>query len=356
MSDKKLSKNEQRVLYGLIKYPLLNDRELAEKLKLNISTLTAIKNRMKKRDYFFTVRIPMLQNIGCELISVSFFKLNLLMTNEQRVKMEKEFSEKYPENVFLLSETDLLLAISIAENFTEMQKVIEDMKTTANKYDALEEHEIINIFFPFQTSNIYNFFDFAPILRRTFNIKEAEEKEPKVMKVYSEPKKLSRIEKIVYYGLIKYPDLPDKKIAEYTKVTRQVVARLRKEFETEELIKTVRIPNLKKLDFQIITGAFAIVNLKTVRNLRKKGISMVTQNIPTTCWISGKYEVFILAAMRNYDDFKDLYIKGMSFFKKHNYFQESPMPQIMSVNFVNYLKNHDYAPLVKKVFQITEID
>jgi DNA-binding MarR family transcriptional regulator len=334
----------------------MNDRELAEKLKLNISTLTAIKNRLKKRDYFFTRRIPLLQNVGCELISVGLAKLNILMSPENRQKMEKEFVEKYPETFLMMNEADYLLCISIAENFTEMQKVIEDIKTTANKYEALDEQEFSNFFFPFQTSQVLNFFDFSQLLQRTFNIKEDEKRELKPAKISAEPKKLSRIEKIVYYGLIKYPDLPDKKIAEYTNVTRQVVARLRKEFENENLIKTVRIPNLKKLDFQIIACAYAVINNDAVKTIRKKGVGMVMQNIPVIFWVSGKYEVFILAAMKNYDDYKDLYLKGFSFFKKYNYFRETPLPQTLSVNYVNYLKNHDYAPLVKKIFEITEID
>ena len=46
--SKRLSTNEKKVLYGLVKYPLDNDRELALKLNFKMSTLTAIKNRLKK--------------------------------------------------------------------------------------------------------------------------------------------------------------------------------------------------------------------------------------------------------------------------------------------------------------------
>ena len=261
MSEKRLSKNEQRVLFGLVKYPLMNDRELAEKLKLNISTLTAIKNRLKKREYYFTKRIPLMQNVGCELLSIGFAKINILMSVENRHKMEKELSQKYPETFFMLNEADFLLYISIAENFTEIQKVIEDIKSTVNKYEAMDEQEFTNFYFPFQTCQIFNFFDFSSLLQRTFKIKDDSKKEPKPLKLLPEPKKLSRIEKIVYYGLIKYPDMPDQKVAEFTNVTRQGVARLRKDFENENLIKTVRIPNLKKLDFQIIAFAYALINL-----------------------------------------------------------------------------------------------
>jgi DNA-binding MarR family transcriptional regulator len=356
MSDKKLSKNERMVLYGLVKYPLLNDRELAEKLKLNISTLTAIKNRLKKRKYFFTARIPMLQNVGCELLGFTYFKLSLLLTPEQRVKMEKEFSEKYPEAVFMVIESDYFICISIAENFTEMKKVIDEIKSTADKYNAIEEHGSNTYFFPFQTTRILNFFDYAPLLQRAFDIKETKKKELRPLKVYPEPKKLTRIEKIVFYGLIKYPDLPDKKIAEYTNVTRQVVARLRKDFEKDELIKTVRIPNIQRLGFQIMGFAVARINVKDVQDQRKKVLKIMSQDIPTIFWSSGNFEAIMVSVMKNFDDYKELYVRGLGLLQKHNYLIELPAPHSLSVNFLSYIKNHDYAPLVKKIFNITEVD
>jgi hypothetical protein len=160
----------------------------------------------------------------------------------------------------------------------------------------------------------------------------------------------------VYYGLIKYPDYPDKKIAEYTNVTRQVVARLRKEFETDNLIRTVKIPNLQMLGFQIVSYATANINMKVVQEVRKKGSKMILQDIPTIFWASGSVESVIISAMQDFDDYKDLYVKGFGHLKRYNFIMEMPEPKSLSVNYLKYIKNHDYAPLVKKVFEITEVD
>ena len=45
-----LTKKEKQTLYGLVKYPDFSDRELSEKINLNISTITAIKGRLKKKN------------------------------------------------------------------------------------------------------------------------------------------------------------------------------------------------------------------------------------------------------------------------------------------------------------------
>jgi hypothetical protein len=301
----------------------------------------------------------MLHNIGCELMGVGITKLNLTLSNDERSRMEEELAAKHPEAVFMLVESDFIFTILMAQNFTELKKVLDEIRSIASKYNALEEQDSFNFFYPFQTTRVMNYFDFAPIIQRGFGIKDDKKKEPRLFKVLPEPKKLTRIEKLVFYGLIRYPDLPDKKIAEYTSVTRQVVARLRKDFEKEEFMRTVRIPNLKMLDFQIIGFAFAKINpamSDPAQDTRKKGIKMITSDVPTIFWVSGNYESIVMSVFKDFDDYKDLYIKGFGVLHKYNFFEELPVPQSLSVNYANYLKNHDYAPLVKKIFDITEMD
>ena len=64
MALKDLSPNEKAVFHALVKYTSLNDRELSEQVAVKLSTVTAIKNRLKSRGYFMTVRVPQLQRLG----------------------------------------------------------------------------------------------------------------------------------------------------------------------------------------------------------------------------------------------------------------------------------------------------
>ena len=97
----RLNKNEKLVLYGLVKYPLFNDRELAEKIKLKMTTVTAIKNRLKKNGYYYTVRIPVLQNLGCELLMASLLSFNPTKTVDETFPVHNEvIGESVPEVIF----------------------------------------------------------------------------------------------------------------------------------------------------------------------------------------------------------------------------------------------------------------
>ena len=60
-----LSEKEKVVLYGLSKYPNYTDKLLSKKLNLKHSTVTAIRHRLHKNEYFRKLIIPKLQNMGC---------------------------------------------------------------------------------------------------------------------------------------------------------------------------------------------------------------------------------------------------------------------------------------------------
>ena len=65
-----LTGREKLVLWGLCRYPLLNDEELAKKLDLKRSTLTAIKNRLKGKGWFSLNYIPNFRKLGCQFFSI----------------------------------------------------------------------------------------------------------------------------------------------------------------------------------------------------------------------------------------------------------------------------------------------
>ena len=72
MAKRGLTGNEKQVLYGLIHHPVLNDRELSELLGVKVSTVTAIRRRLRRAEYFVTRRLPMMHRLGWEILADSF--------------------------------------------------------------------------------------------------------------------------------------------------------------------------------------------------------------------------------------------------------------------------------------------
>jgi DNA-binding MarR family transcriptional regulator len=348
----RLNKNEKLVLYGLIKYPLFNDRELSEKIRLKMTTVTAIKNRLKKNNYYYTVRIPVLQNLGCELMMTSYLRYNPLKTEKERIKGHNDkLADRTPEIVYSITESDLGFCLGIAKNYTEIYNTIENMERIYREQDFIEDNHPNYFFFPFEYSKIYNFFDFAPIMKHTFKVAiKGEEDDLTPAEI---PKmditKLSNVEKRVLYGLIRFPDIPDSKIAENIDVTRQVVSKLKKSFEVDGILKTLRIPNLKKLGFEIMSVSHYKHNPKVPLDKRGKGILRVLSEFPQIFVISGNLESMMINVTRDYTEYQELKNKANSYYKKQEFLIQEPSNLVFSIPNMRAIVEHNYAPLVQKI-------
>jgi hypothetical protein len=90
MSVKNLTKNEKDTLWGMVNHPTLNDRALAKKTRLKLSTVTAIRRRLREREYFWTVNIPNFSRLGFELLCVEYGSFNEAVPVERRIKYFNE--------------------------------------------------------------------------------------------------------------------------------------------------------------------------------------------------------------------------------------------------------------------------
>jgi DNA-binding MarR family transcriptional regulator len=351
----RLNKNEKLVLYGLIKYPLYNDRELSDKIRLKMTTVTAIKNRLKKNNYYYTARIPVLQNLGCELLMASFMNFNALKSDKDLIKVHKNNLENdCPEVVYSSMEADAGFYLGIGKNYSEMHSAIESVERVYRENDFIENKSPSYFFFPFEYSKIQNFFDFAPIIKHTFGVSIKGDDDD--MMPAEIPKtditKLSNVEKRVLYGLIKYPDIPDSKIAENIAVTRQVVSKLKKSFEVDGLLKTLRIPNLRKLGFGIMAVSHFRHNPKIPLEKRGKGIKQLLAEYPQILMVSGNLDSMMINVCRDFAEFQELKSKTLAYFKKQEFILQEPRILVFSIPNITMISEHNYAPLVQKVLNL----
>ena len=356
----KLNYNEKLVLYGMIRYPLLNDRELTDKLKLKMTTVTAIKNRLKRNNFYSTIRVPVLQYFGTELFTAIRVSVSPLVTEQEFIVKMKDFSENIPEFFYAGVESGNGFGLGFSRNYTDLITTMEQMSFTIRKQELVENLEPpIHSYaiFPLKNSIILNFFDFSQVLSREFGISFGDEPDD-IYPSLPKPKKdhLTNIEKRVLYGLVNYPNLPDSKISEKIGVTRQVISKLKKQFEDDGLIKTIKIPNFKQLGYEILVLAHNHHNPLTPISKRKKGIKMVMSELPNIFVISGNLESFVISIVKDFQEFQELKSKTLALYKQENYLIEEPDIQLYSIRNLNIIINHKYGPIVKKIFELEDID
>ncbi|MEM3341806.1 MAG: hypothetical protein QW728_03855 [Thermoplasmata archaeon] len=356
-----LSKNELKTLYGLVRYPTLNDRELSLKIKLKMSTITAIKNRLKRKGYYKTYRVPILANLGCEILGINYTKLSLKLDYNSKIELCRRVVKEYPEVFYSLMDEGKLLFFSFLQNYTDAKGLMERFYQIFSENEALDNEETKFVFFPFEQARLINFFNYAPMLKMAFNIEVEEEEEEDKNRLSAliapmQPKKidLTKAERKTLWGLVKYPDLQDNAIAKHIDITRQSIAKMKRKFEEQGIIQTIRVPNLIKLGFELLIYAHFTYNPKTTVETRKESIQKILDDLPITFLLSSNMEGTLIGITRNYTETQNYLYKALSIYKASNFLREDPTIMIFTLQSLKVLSEHQYADIISKFLQIDE--
>jgi len=333
-----LTQNEKLVFYGLVKYPLLNDQQLSDKLKIKRSTITAIKNKLLRRGFYSTYIIPNFELIGCELMCIVNGKIPVEELKERKKRDIIKKLTSSPEVVFDIGTDKDFLGIIISKNFVETKRIIDYVSTMHEESDI----ELPNIiYFPFEMSRIINLFDYSNLLKSLFNLKI---KEDIITPIKSTKKELTNNEKTILYALTKYPDLADTEISAKTRISRPTVSQIKKNLLKEDFLKIVNIPDARKLDCELLVYS----HTKIVGHKRNK----LTLEIPSCLFtMMGEREMSCISIFENYTKYKIECDKLTNLLKKKQLITNEPIRYLFPIQQIKFQKI-EFAPLVKKIFEL----
>lgn len=344
-----LSKNEKKVLYYMFKRPLLNNRELAQEIGMNQSTLASIRQRLHKSGFYKTVRIPMMQDLGCEMLVVIHTEFNPAIPLEQRVKTTRKSIEVYDELVYSVGETHKGFSISLVGDYTAVSRINDIRTETFAKMSLLEGNFPNEVVMPFAISRIDRFMDFGQMLAEAFEIEEKIKSEP--LFVPSKKILLSKTEKLVYLGLVEHPEMTDTELGRVLPVSRHTVAAIRKRLEGQGLIRTVLVPDLRMLGFKVICFYHVKYSPKKPLDITTAETSPIMNN-NTFFMASRKYETIMLSAYTDYDVAKMDNMRKVQFLKENGYIETMPTIHEYSVNNMAIIKDLTFGPITKKILEI----
>ncbi len=356
MNDKKLSYNEKIILYGLVKHPLKSDNEICSILDLKKSTFSTIKKRLFQKKYFRSIRVPIFQHIGCELLIVSYGKLNQNTTLDERLNISKKLWLGTPEHFYIISESNQGIILSISKNITDFEERFEDITQIYKEYEFFEGRGFTTILFPFKLFRIFSFFDYAPFLNRYFGLDFERDNEINTVSqkfmCSVKNREMTKLEKRIYYELVQNPYYSDYKIAEVAKCSRHTVSRMKNNFYTEKLIRTTRIVNLDKLGLGILAFTHSRFNPKTTLDERKRYLQKVVDYQTPIFNISRRLEGVMLTPFKNFEEYQTIHGEVTRFSAREELLQEDPYTMLLSIPRMTSLRDHDNSLLVKKVMGI----
>ena len=247
MKKLELNNKEKLVLYGLIKFPQLTDKELSEKFDMKHSTVTSIRHRLKENEYLRKLILPRLKNIGCEMLVAIYTNFSPLIPLLERIEITGKTIEVFEEIFLSVGEQDKGFSLSLSRDYATIGRINDIRTQTFGGRGLLEEEYPNMVVFPFEISKIYRFFDFAPLLNNNFNLGVEPEFEVETIDFGSgENIIFSDTEKNTYCMLISYPEMSDSEIGRELGVSRHTISRLRRKFEKSNVMKRLTLPNFVK--------------------------------------------------------------------------------------------------------------
>lgn len=345
-----LTKNEKRVLYGLVKYPELNDSELSDIISVKLSTLTSIKRRLYDQGFLRKLTIPLLNLLGCEMLAVIYTQFNPVIPLEERIKTTKRTIEVFDEIFYSVGEQEKGFSISLSKNYTNIGRINDIRTETFGEVGLLEKEYPNEIVFPFEISNIIRFFDFSRVLKDFFDIDNIDNKNTK-NNLFN---KLDNInlndkEKVVYSTLVENPNSTTQKIGDIVGLSRHTVSRMKKSFFENNMLKTITIPNLKKLGFEIL--AFYPINFDPNKNPSDRDIDFLDTN-STIFFARRKFEGVIISAYHNYQKYKEDKMHKIRYLKENELISQTPQIGKYMYERMIVIKDFNFSPISKKILNV----
>jgi len=348
MKKFELTSKEKMILYGLVKYPNLTDRQLSEKLKIKHSTVTSIRNRLKEKGYFRKLIIPRLQNMGCQMLVTIYTSFSPLIPLEERIEITGKTIEVFDEIFFSVGEQDKGFSLSLSKDYATIGKINDIRTQTFGGRGLLEEYPNM-IVFPFDISRIYRFFDFAPLLKKSFDLKfDDEENVINLALRHTKNVELTDTEKNVFCMMISYPDLSDENIGKEIGVSRHTVSRLRRGFENNNLIRRINLPDLKKFGFEILVFYHIRFDPRNPPNMDNNEAATLMGS-SSIFFASRQFEAVMISVYSDYDDFKSDNMKIMQLLKQNGWIAEDPKVLSYSLSKMIFIKDFKFAPITQKI-------
>ncbi|UCD92228.1 MAG: Lrp/AsnC family transcriptional regulator [Methanobacteriota archaeon] len=339
---------EKIVLYGLVKHPTLNDRQLSELIGVKPSTTTAIRTRLRQKDVFRTKRIPIAHKLGYELLVTVFGSMEPGVKESDRKKFSK-WIRGIPGVFLSLESSNSMFFTGYFKNFSEYRSVADEAWEKFGESTLFQTDKWYWPMFSFARSKLVNFFDYSSPLRFAFKIKEKAKVERERETLSKE--RLTRKERTVLQGLINYPEISDKAVAEKIGASRQAVASMRKRFEEKGILRTIRIVDMEKVGYQILAVGSIHFQPKASLNSRWIGVERTVETVPMILNVASSPETVVMSYMKDYEEYHATKKEALEFYAKSDFYREEPTSLIFPLSDTKITKDFDFSRFMERFVQ-----
>jgi len=354
VTNVRLTEKEKLVLFGIVRYPDLNDRELAEHLDMNLPTITAIRNRLLRKGLIRPYRVPNIMSFPIELLAFEFSFLQGDRGEKVQPTPRPSADDRLEANRFMtLTGEQSEAAISVHSNYTDFKQRLRTMEKRSNDEGTRRLHREV-VLFPLYLSILPNYFNFAPCIKDLFDIPDRYD-DPLVLQPRSKErdegfKQFRSNEESVFRALVKNPASSDSGLAEHLEVTRHTISKLRRRFEEGDLLRKINIPNLPKLGIDLF--AITVVRFDSRFSLEDRMVyfNTIQKLLPTFFWVSYDEAALLFSGARDYERIEHVKKQAEALYTRMGFMAESAPINVMTTKNFDVEACLNFSPILDLIF------
>ncbi len=290
-----LTPNEKLVLYGMTANPSATDKELAKKLSLRRTTVTTIRNKLKKKKIYEMITIPNFDVLGYNLLSAILGKSKI---SADQLKKIRKLGIMHGVIDFMANESGFG-AVLLSKDIAEFHKYQESFTRVLQRLGIFNKIPIVR-HFPFETSRVVSFLDMSSALKKKFSLKI---RHTLTENIFTKAKKrgLKENEKKILYALVKFPKSNIYELSEITGFAKPTIIKIKKRLFKEGFVQKRIVPNVQKLGF----GLMCMCNLVYKPDITKQTIEKI-ESLAGSClfFINSKTGCLATCYFKDYDEYQ----------------------------------------------------
>ncbi len=291
-----LSRRERTVLYGMVRFPSLNDRRLAVALGERQSTMTSVRAGLEERGLGRRIWIPSLAAMGAGVLSAGSGSIatgGLFLL--RRALGRGHFQAGACDSFLSVADTSGWLEMGAFRDYSQarargggIRRALDGLPAGTARQPSTES------IFPAENLRIHNFFDFGPLLARHFGVRET------ALRAQPFPaapaRRLGTRERLALYGLVRWPGEPDGRIAGALGISGQAVARARTRLAAEGRLRPAVVPDLRRLGTALLAVLRFRLAARPGNGSVEGAVERLLDGLPHIFAVSAGTECLVLAA------------------------------------------------------------
>ena len=350
MSSVPFTMNERNICYQLVAYPDSSDKDISLKLGLGISTVTKIRNRFLNEGLLRPVNIPSIQRLGAEILSLGYGEWNPNISREKKFEKGEEWLNHVSGSFLSLGDGNQALGLGFHRDFTMVTKSNLMTRRMLCRSPLMTSGDLNSIIMSFNLAKTYRFFNYTPLIAKALDINDPDYREPDFQFSDTEEVNLSRKEKLVLYGLVKYPAHNDKNLRTILGISRQTISSVRKRFRRDGIITKRYIPDIVKIGFDVLV--FTHVRLK---NDSDPDPDLLMERLKEDDIIFSIYhgtDIITISAFSSFARTKERVTGFLKDTREQSNFATDPIVYLFSARDVLYQLNHSYEVPIASILGI----